>query len=789
MRSSLVFFLAVVVGLSMARAARADVDNRAVETAIKKAKAYLIAKQGKDGNWEDEPSSKYTNNNQHDGGQWGGVSALVTYALLAAGESPQEPHMQKAVAFLKTADLRGTYALACRMQVWLLLPTSREIQMLAKRDAEMLLAATKGQGTSAAMHDYTNSPGNDYSHSRTQYAVLAMWAAEQMGLEVPQKYWEMAENQWVAHQDPSGGWTYKALADTKIPLTPGMTAAGVATLFITQDYVHANKAVDCRGNMTNPAIDKGVAWLTKNFDKIATDKPFERSFPYATLYAVERVGVAGGLKFFGTHDWYDKGANWLLKKQKTDGSFPSAEHASLFTPLVETSFATLFMVRGRAPVAFNKLDYTSDPKKPALWNQRPRDVANLTRWIGQSMERDLNWQVVNLNVAPEELLDGPILYIAGSQVISISDEHAAKLRTFVEMGGMIVGHADCAGVAFANSFRKLGQQLFAQYEFRELPAEHPIYNGNYKYSTWKQKPAVQGLSNGARELMVLIHAGDPARLWQTRAAKGREEPWQLAANMYYYVTDRKDMKYKGDTWLVSRNEKTKPSRNLSIARLEYSGNWNPEPGGWRRLANWMHNTRDLELKVETVKLGEGDLSKYQVAHLTGTTKFKLDDKATASLKAFLEKGGTLIIDATGGASEFVDSADQMLKGLYPEQNPAMLPADHPVYQRGGKPVDIAWRPAARNMLGNLKTARLQAIEVNNRKAIFFSREDLSVGLVGQPVDGVIGYAPDTATELMGNLVESVVKAPAKVVEAKPATKPATKPTATKPPATKPKKTK
>ena len=31
-----------------------------------------------------------------------------------------------------------------------------------------------------------------------------------------------------------------------------------------------------------------------------------------------------------------------------------------------------------------------------LWNQRPRDVANLARWIGDQNEHYLNWQIVNL---------------------------------------------------------------------------------------------------------------------------------------------------------------------------------------------------------------------------------------------------------------------------------------------------------------------------------------------------------------------------------------------------------
>ena len=46
-------------------------------------------------------------------------------------------------------------------------------------------------------------------------------------------------------------------------------------------------------------------------------------------------------------------------------------------------------------------------------------------------------------------------------------------------------------------------------------------------SAWKTKPQVQGLTNGARELMLLIHS-DPAKLWQT-PKKGREEPGNCPA--------------------------------------------------------------------------------------------------------------------------------------------------------------------------------------------------------------------------------------------------------------------
>jgi hypothetical protein len=36
--------------------------------------------------------------------------------------------------------------------------------------------------------------------------------------------------------------------------------------------------------------------------------------------------------------------------------------------------------------------------------------------------------------------------------------------------------------------------------------------------------------------------------------------------------------------------------------------------------------------------------------------------------------------------------------------------------------------------------------------VYFSREDLSAGLVGEPVDGIVGYDPNTATHLMAAML-------------------------------------
>ncbi len=59
---------------------------------------------------------------------------------------------------------------------------------------------------------------------------------------------------------------------------------------------------------------------------------------------------------------------------------------------------------------------------------------------------------------------------------------------------------------------------------------------------------------------------------------------------------------------------------------------------------------------------------------------------------------------------------------------------------------------ARQRLGQLKGPQIRAIEEGDRAVLFYSREDLRAGMVGQSIDGIIGYSPATATAIMRNLV-------------------------------------
>ncbi len=754
--------------------------SKQVEDAIKKAKEFLINSQ-REGNWESaqkrmpEPRpnalgqvmiTDIINSNQ-----WGGTTALVTYALLASGESAQEPRMAESLKWLSTHEINGTYAIAMRAQLWYLMPPGKrkEFAEVMKKDREILITNMRG-GKSLlggarrppagggpmigpggvdpneefkGFYRYT-ADDNGYDHSASQFGVLGMWALEQAGMESPNGYWKIVEDAWLKDQDKAtGGWNYGPLFRPMQPITPTMTAAGVATLFITQDYLHMKDALDCKGNISNKAIEAGMKWMTTNFNQV-----FKSEWPFYALYGVERIGLASGYKYLGTIDWYEIGSDKLVGLQQPDGGWGTA---------FDTSFALLFLVRGRAPVVMNKLEYAIDfhgeKNAGTNWNERPRDAANVTRWMSRQFERDLNWQIVNLKGSVDDLHDAPILYITGNQVLNLTAEDEAKLKEFVNQGGLILGNADCGHLGFATSFKKLGAKLFPPGEFKELPAGHIVFNNFYQRSKWKGGLSVQGLNNGARELMILFASADPSRIWQTGTYGAREEAWQFLANLYLYMSEKKDFRFKGDTYILKPDANVQASKTAKLARLQYAGNWDPEPGSWKRESAVLHNEAQLDLTVETIRLGEGKLAGYKLAHLTSTNKFKLSDKEREELKAFIAGGGTLIADACGGNGEAANSLETELAALSTAKID-ILKQDHPLYTGLGMPADkIEYRPfASKQHLGGVHGPRLRGAEVNNKLAIIYSPEDLSVGMVGQAVDGIIGYTPASSAALMKAVV-------------------------------------
>jgi hypothetical protein len=113
----------------------------------------------------------------------------------------------------------------------------------------------------------------------------------------------------------------------------------------------------------------------------------------------------------------------------------------------------------------------------------------------------------------------------------------------------------------------------------------------------------------------------------------------------------------------------------------------------------------------------------------------------------------LLVDAAGGKTAFSYSAKAELQKAFPGTDKFdVLPANSPVFTLGDPIKDVSYRQYARAAVGSVHSPLLRGVTVGGRVGLFVSNEDLAVGIVGEPVDGIIGYDPPSATHIMQNLL-------------------------------------
>ena len=554
------------------------------------------------------------------------------------------------------------------------------------------------------------------------------------GVEINVNYWRLVNNHWRNTEQADGTWRY---GPQEISSALNMTTAGVASMYITTEGTDMDPPQLV--GKDDPGLEAGLTWIKRNFD------PGKDMYG---LYGCERVGLASGLKYFGTHNWFQEGAAAIIKAQKRDGS-SGLDDMKFGEPVSNTAYALLFLCHGRNPILFNKLEYhnPTDPK-PLIWNARPRDLDNLTHHYSKMFEQDFNWQVVSLQVPVEEWLDAPVLLITGSRDPHFTPQDVANLKTFVDDGGLIFSSADGGTQEFTNAIKKYAAQLVNGHaQMRELPKDHCIYNLQY---TDPNPPPMLGLSNGIRELW--IHSpGDMGAIWQMRASSHRA-CWDIPANIYLYATGKVNSRQKFQNLAIAPGKAT-TVRNIALARINYTGNWDPEPGAWPRMAQLAQAQFHTNLQISDVKIQNLDPHKTPLAHLTGTTEFTLAPEDVAALKQYLDGGGTLLVDAGGGSDAFNDSFTKLAAQLFPKDSLDTLPPDNPVIT--GKitdGTDASTVDFRRNTLKKSGPPPLQALQHNGRYVIYYSPLDLSSGLLGTNTWGILGYTPDSAQAVLRNML-------------------------------------
>ncbi len=704
-RASVALILSMAMSLPVAPAVAADIPPEQlpaqIRQAIERGVAFLRRKQRPDGTWT-EPV-----------GYHGGVTSLATLALLNAGVPPEDPAIQRALDVLRRQtprDINFTYSVALQVMVLCRVGQQRD-ELLIRQGVQWLEAAQTQAGEGKGGWSYSGG-GMGADNSNAQFALLALYEAERVGVRASERTWQLAKNYWEEGQNSDGSWGYQKGS----PARGSMTCAGITSLVIIYDVVRpANARVEgeridcCRPvEARDDRIQRALEWLAVNFS-VTHNPGYGRNLLYY-LYGLERVGRLTNRRFIGRHDWYREGAASLVGL-KSSGPADAALAADYWVgvgtgegePTVGTSFALLFLAKGRRPVLLAKLKHGAESD----WNAHTSDVHNLTLYVESKWKMDLGWQTVDLSAATvDDLVQSPVVYLNGSNTPLPADEEARrdlarKLRDYLDRGGFVLAEASCPAGTFDAGFKDLVKRIFPEpeYALRLLPPEHPIWRQEEVLPPDLLRP-LWGIEFGCRTSVVYAPPYPTEQpgpslscLWEL-GRTGRQQKYAPAAerqvavglaignNILAYASNKQPQHKEN---LFAQPDKPPPLAGtgrgvLAVASVRHAGGCTAAPRAWTNLLDRASSELGLRTDpaVRELVLTDEAVFDYPLLFMHGRNRFQFTPGERAQLRTYLERGGALLADAICAGPGFVESFRQEMRLVLAEHPLERIPPDDPL---------------------------------------------------------------------------------------------------------------
>ncbi len=766
--------------------AAADLSAELVLRSIERGQGLLKQQQRPDGSWHSETQADHIV----------GITSLAVMALINSGMSTRDVPVKRGLEFLRrvpSGEPRETYDASLMIMALVAAKDQQRSDFARVAVLAKWLEDSQNRDGKVGAWSYGDRGLGGGDPSNAQFAVLALREAADMGVPVTPAVWERAKEYWENMQSPDGGWGYGGGGGS----TGSMTVAGISSLAIVQHMLRNDDGVDangtppcCRPEDPYPALERGIRWLGDHF--AAAHNPNNASWLLYYVYGVERAGRLSGRRFFGDHDWYREGAAFLLAVQipqtgswRGIGQYEAGERDR---SVVGTSLALLFLSKGLAPVMMSKLKHgPRDPARPLEvvgqdWNTHPRDVRNLMehisglpRWPALLTSQEVDLHKAAQAGGVDALLQAPILFLTGSQALTLSPVEVGLLKEYLAQGGFLFACPTCQAPAFEESFRHLLTQILppGEQELKLLPEDHPVYRSEYLLKA----DAVQlhGAEVGCRTA-VMYSKEDLGCLWsywQRHSAPKRnpqliarvERGMQIAINVAAYATGREPPKSL-DAPRKQANEAQLDEIQrglLQVAQLKHTGQWDAAPHALRRLLLALNETVGVAATTKPGELLPSDPSLYQyrLLYMHGRTKFSFAPEEREAIKLHLSRGGMLFADACCGAKPFDKSFRELAAQLYPDAPLKLVDIKHELFTEAigfdlkkvrrrtneGSGLNVPLSATVKDV-----EPTIEGVEVDGRYVILYSKYDLSCALERQSALSCEGYLSEDATKLATNIV-------------------------------------
>ncbi|WP_435016845.1 HEAT repeat domain-containing protein [Tundrisphaera sp. TA3] len=301
---------------------------------------------------------------QASGGANTGESALKALALIKAEVPASDPMVADALGKIRARFSGSNYrpesgggpdvyeASVTLMALANLDPVAYRAEI--EGAARHILSKQKPNGS----WDYDFRSAGDTSIS--QYAVLGLWEADNVGFAIEPEVWNRAARWFIGTQSPVGSWNYHR--DESGPETMSMTAAGTGSLLICFRQLAPFRNLKPPNPLLIPvtpeagrrtptdlvaegrlagAIRGGLNWLTRNFSTSQPDVVGHS--PYYALYGIERIGALADQATLGKQNWFEDGRRFLAATQQSGGNWTAT-----YGDGPNTAWGVLFLTKSTA---------------------------------------------------------------------------------------------------------------------------------------------------------------------------------------------------------------------------------------------------------------------------------------------------------------------------------------------------------------------------------------------------------------------------------------------------------
>ncbi len=101
---------------------------------------------------------------------------------------------------------------------------------------------------------------------------------------------------------------------------------------------------------------------------------------------------------------------------------------------ISTSFALLFLAKGRTPVLVQKLRHGPGND----WDNDPDDARYMVDFAAHEWKRPLTWHVTDSGeTSVEDLLQAPIAFLNGHLAPVLNPTARQRLRAYIDQGGFL----------------------------------------------------------------------------------------------------------------------------------------------------------------------------------------------------------------------------------------------------------------------------------------------------------------------------------------------------------------